>query len=599
MTVVANGAIRHVQPAYWWVGMQHKTLQILLHGDNIGAMTPSIGQKGVKLVRTVRPTNANYLILYVDLTEAQAGTFDILLTRGRKQLKVPYALHTRRPGSALRKGFSAEDVIYLAMPDRFANADPRNDVVKGLHDQQVDRHEPFARHGGDLKGLTRHLDYLADLGITALWLTPTLVNDMPQGAYHGYAATDLYLTDPRLGTNEDYFALVRAAHDRGIKVIKDLVFNHCGLENFLYRDMPDSTWFSHDGHFFQTTHNNVSLTDPHAMISDQQGSVDGWFVSSMPDFNGAHPDVAQYLIQHSIWWVEAADLDGIRQDTYPYNDFNLMAQWCQRMAEEYPHFNIVGEAWLNNNVAISMWQKDSKLATRNSHLPTLMDFPLMGLCDQAFKDNGTDNRPIGQLYEYLTQDHVYANPHNLLIFLDNHDTSRFNRTATQAADTARYRQALAFLLTTRGIPQLYYGDEIGMYADKSQGDGMLRQDFPGGWPTDTLNAFTAVGRAALPYSSHDYARRLLQWRKGNEAVAKGRLMHYAPQNGVYIYARQYKDRLVTVFINSSNQPAQCQRSAYAPLLPRETAYDVIGGATRAIGDSLTIAPRSALILDFQ
>ena len=594
--------IHHVHPLFWWEGMHDTELQILIHADGVADFAPSIEEgRGVKLMRSVSPGSPNYRLLYLDVSEAKAGTFRITMTKkGAKSMVINYELKARGAGSAERKGFTAEDVIYLIMPDRFANGNPDNDVVKGLREAKADRSEPFARHGGDMAGLTDRIDYLSDLGVTAVWLTPTLVNDMPAGSYHGYSATDLYETDPRLGSNEDYKRFVTKAGERGIKVVKDFVFNHCGLENFLYRDMPSPTWFSHDGKYEQTTHATISVFDPHAAQSDLDKSVLGWFVSSMPDFNGKNPDVATYLIQNSIWWIEYAGLSGIRQDTYPYNDFTLMAEWCKRIAREYPNFNIVGEAWLGSNVAVSMWQKDSRLAVPlNSHLPTVMDFPLMSIMNTAFDKPVEGSRGLWSIYEYLAQDAVFANPMNLLVFLDNHDTSRFSRTSDEASDTARYRAAMAFLLTTRGIPQLYYGDEVGMYADKSEGDGMLRRDFPGGWSGDAVSAFTVEGRGKLHYCHYDYVQRLLQWRKTSAAVGKGKLIQYAPTEGCYVYARAYGNEHVAVIINGKDEAVKIASQNYPEVILQRKAKEVISGQTLSVADTIALAPREAIILDYR
>jgi glycosidase len=408
------------------------------------------------------------------------------------------------------------------MPDRFATGttdEQKEQMYKGMK-QNTWSSADMARHGGDLAGMTQHLDYLQDLGVTAIWHTPTLENDMPEQSYHGYAITNYYRTDPRIGSNEDYRNWVDECHKRGIKVIKDIVFNHCGSENFLFRDRPADDWFTYNSIYTPTTYKTGMPGDPNSSKLDFDLTVDGWFTMAMPDFNGRNPLVADYLIQTSIWWIEYAGIDGIRQDTYPYNDFDFMRRWCMDVEREYPGFNIVGETWINNPVAVSYWQKDSPLAApKNSELKTVMDFPMMYMLNSCVdEETDTWDHGFARLCDLLGQDRVYATPNSVFTFLANHDTNRFQPTEEKAKDITRYKQALALLLTLRGIPQLYYGDEIGMYANKSVNDGALRQNFPGGWPGDKNNAFSAEGRTELQAQYHNYTRRLLNWRKGASAI---------------------------------------------------------------------------------
>ncbi|MDE6180317.1 MAG: alpha-amylase, partial [Phocaeicola sp.] len=409
----------------------------------------------------------------MDLSEATPQTFHITLKQGKKQTVIPYEIKQRTTGSSEVKGFNSGDVLYLIMPDRFANGDPSNDIVPGMLEAKVDRNDPFARHGGDLAGITDHLDYLSNLGVTAIWLNPIQENDMKEGSYHGYAITDYYQVDRRLGSNEEFRELVEQAHGKGMKVVMDMIFNHCGSENYLFKDMPSKDWFNFKGSYTQTSYKTASVQDIHASAYERKIAVDGWFTESMPDLNQRNRHVARYLIQSSIWWIEYTGINGIRQDTHPYADFDMMSQWCKAVTDEYPEFNIVGETWLNSNVLVSFWQKDSKLAApRNSNLRTVMDFPLMEQMNKAFDEETTDwHGGLYRLYDYLTQDLVYADPMNLLVFLDNHDTSRFCIKEEAGRKTDRYKQALVFLLTTRGIPQIYYGTEILMAADKANGDG--------------------------------------------------------------------------------------------------------------------------------
>jgi glycosidase len=591
--------VKRVAPSFWWAGMKHAELQIMLYGDRIADADVTLSTSDIFLKEVVKQENPNYLLLYVDLAGAAPQTFDIILKQGKKETRVPYELRARKANASAVQGFNASDVLYLIMPDRFANGNPDNDRVSGMLEQRVDRANGFARHGGDLAGIAQHLDYIADLGVTAIWLNPIQENNMPRGSYHGYAITDYYQTDPRLGTNDEFRDLVKQAHSKGMKVVMDMIFNHCGSENYLFKDMPSRDWFNYKGVYTQTTFKTATQSDPYTSCADKKVAIDGWFTQVMPDLNQRNPHVATYLIQSSIWWIEYAGINGIRQDTHPYADFDMMAQWCKAVNEEYPDFNIVGETWLNSNTQIAFWQKDSKLAApRNSMLPTVMDFPLMGKMLQAVdEETGDWDNGYNNLHDYLSQDFVYANPMNLLVFLDNHDTSRFIRNEADAHNLNRFKQALTFLLTTRGIPQLYYGIEILMAAEKSEGDGMLRRDFPGGWQGDATNAFTAAGRTDLQNEAFDFLKKLLQLRRGNEVIARGALKHYAPQQGVYVYERRLGNCAVVVLLNGKNDARNIDLSHYREVLHTPTARDLISGKSITLGDSLTIAGRGVLLLE--
>lgn len=593
-------AIKKVAPSFWWAGMKNPELQILLYGENLALSDVSVSGEGIYLKETVRQDNPNYLLLYLDLSEAKAQTFQILLKHGKKKLQIPYELKSRVRRGEDVKGFTSEDVLYLIMPDRFANGNPENDVVDGMREKKVDRTDSFARHGGDIQGISNHLDYIADLGVTAIWLNPTQENDMESGSYHGYAITDYYQIDRRFGSNEDFCALVEKAHEKNLKVVMDMIFNHCGSENYLFKDKPSKDWFNYHSNYVQTSFKTASVMDIHAGAFEKKIATDGWFTSVMPDFNQRNRHVARYLIQSSIWWIEYAGINGIRQDTHPYADFDFMSQWCKEVLDEYPYFNIVGETWLNSNVLVSYWQKDSKLAAPlNSNLPTVMDFPLQALMNQAFdEETGEWGGGLYKLYDYQTQDLVYANPMNLLTFLDNHDTSRFAQTDEMAKKLKRYKQAMVFLLTTRGIPQIYYGTEILMTGDKGKGDGDLRKDFPGGWQGDTRNCFIKNGRTALENEAFEFTRQLLNWRKGNQVIGKGNLKHYSIQNGVYVYQREFNGKSVVVIMNGTDDSKELDLTPYQEILPRENALDVLTGKNVNLSGRLRLDGRENLILNF-
>ena len=599
-SLYAASVIKKVAPSFWWAGMNNPELQVLLYGEQISSADVSISSDDIVLQEVVKQDNPNYLILYLNTSEAAPQTFDICLKQGKKQTVIPYELKQRRADAAQIEGFNSSDVLYLIMPDRFANGDASNDVIPGMLEDRVDRNDSFARHGGDFKGIEQHLDYIADLGVTSVWLNPIQENDMQGGSYHGYAITDYYQADRRFGSNEEFRTLVEQAHSKGLKIVMDMIFNHCGSENYLFKDMPSKDWFNFKGNYVQTTFKTATQSDPYASDYEKKIAVDGWFTQSMPDFNQRNRHVATYLIQSSIWWIEYAGINGIRQDTHPYADFDMMARWCKAVNDEYPRFNIVGETWLGNNVLISYWQKNSPLAhPRNSYLPTVMDFPLMDHMNKAFDEETTDGYGgLSRLHEYLSQDIVFADPMHLLTFLDNHDTSRFYRSEADTKNLDRYKQALAFLLTTRGIPQIYYGTEILMAADKANGDGLLRCDFPGGWQNDTHNYFDAANRTALQNEAFSYLKKLLQWRKGNEVIAKGKLKHFSPRQGVYAYERKHGDQSVVVFLNGTDREQTIDLSAYQEILPRTSARNVLEGKEVEIGKELTLSHRGVCVLSF-
>ena len=599
-SLYAASVIKKVAPSFWWASMNNPELQVLLYGEQISSADVSISSDDIVLQEVVKQDNPNYLLLYLNTSEAAPQTFDICLKQGKKQTVIPYELKQRRADAAQIEGFNSSDVLYLIMPDRFANGDASNDVIPGMLEDRVDRNDSFARHGGDFKGIEQHLDYIADLGVTSVWLNPIQENDMQGGSYHGYAITDYYQADRRFGSNEEFRTLVEQAHSKGLKIVMDMIFNHCGSENYLFKDMPSKDWFNFKGNYVQTTFKTATQSDPYASDYEKKIAVDGWFTQSMPDFNQRNRHVATYLIQSSIWWIEYAGINGIRQDTHPYADFDMMARWCKAVNDEYPRFNIVGETWLGNNVLISYWQKNSPLAhPRNSYLPTVMDFPLMDHMNKAFDEETTDGYGgLSRLHEYLSQDIVFADPMHLLTFLDNHDTSRFYRSEADTKNLDRYKQALAFLLTTRGIPQIYYGTEILMAADKANGDGLLRCDFPGGWQNDTHNYFDAANRTALQNEAFSYLKKLLQWRKGNEVIAKGKLKHFSPRQGVYAYERKHGDQSVVVFLNGTDREQTIDLSAYQEILPRTTARNVLEGKEVEIGKELTLSQRGVCVLSF-
>jgi len=530
--------------------MAETELQLMISGDQIADYIPSVTSEKISIKEVVTLPNRNYLLIYLDLTGAVPETFDLVFTRGSKKITVPYELKERNPERMAIESFGPSDVLYLIMPDRFANGDPSNDQIPMRTSYKVDRNNPNARHGGDLKGISDRLDYLSDLGVTAIWLNPVLENDMEGGSYHGYATTNYYKVDPRLGSNEEYMQLIKDAHKKGMKVVMDMIFNHCGSDHPWLKDVPSHDWFNNLDEYVQTSHMKEMYFDPYASEYDKSRMVDGWFVPTMPDLNQRNRHVAKYLIQNSIWWIEYSGVDGIRQDTYPYADYDMMVNWIEAVEKEYPNYNIVGEAWLNNPIGTSFWQKDSPLNPRNTHLKSVMDFRFMGLSHNAFFEETTEwNGGLHGIYEHMTYDFVYPNIYNVLRFLDNHDTDRFLKEYPK--DLSGWKQAITFLLTIPGTPQIYYGTELLMHGNKSRSDGDIRLDVPGGWPGDTINQFTAEGRDAIQNEAFDFLSKLLHWRQSNEVIARGGMKHYVLQKGVYVYERFLGDKKVLIFMNGT------------------------------------------------
>ena len=594
--------------------MKNSELQIMVYGPNIAQASVSIDYPGVTLTDAVKLESPNYLFLYLDINpETQPGTFDILFSRGKETFKQKYELKMREKERAGRKGFSSEDVLYLIMPDRFADGDPSNNSISSMKfPVNVNRNNPNARHGGDLKGIEQHLDYIQELGVTAVWLNPVLENDMPGGSYHGYATTDYYRVDPRFGTNDEYKRLCDEAHAKGLKVVMDMIFNHCGFEHPWVADMPTKDWLNTpewlaarkdktkpevNDKYLQTSYKLTPIVDPYASQVDFKETVDGWFVPTMPDLNQKNPHVMTYLIQNSEWWIETVGIDGIRMDTYPYADAEGMARWMKTLNDEYPNFNVVGETWVTEPAYTAAWQKDSKLSKSNSYLGTVMDFSFYDKINQAKRED-TDGFTTGmnRIYNNFVYDYLYPNPSSVMAFVENHDTDRF---LGNGKDTTALKQALAILLTVNRIPQLYYGTEVLMNGTKEKTDGYVRKDFPGGFAGDGYNAFTAEGRTRAENSMFNWLSRLLHWRQGNDVIIKGKQTQFIPFGGVYVIARQYDGKTAMTVVNGTRKPAQLAVKRYAEVIgAKTTAKDVLTGKTVQLTSDVELAPRGVMILEF-
>ncbi len=587
-----------VEPAFWWSGMQEPELQLMVTGKNIASFRASVSSNEVYLKEAVTLESPNYQVLYLDISNARPGKFDIVFTNGKNNVTYTYELKKRDPERLNMESFNSSDVLYLIMPDRFANGDPSNDQIPMRMPYKVDRNNPNARHGGDLKGISDRLDYLSDLGVTAIWLNPVLENDMEGGSYHGYATTDYYKVDPRFGTNEEYKKLIADAHSKGMKVVMDMIFNHCGSDHPWMSDIPSTDWFNNLGEYVQTSHMKEMYFDNYASEYDKKKMTDGWFVPTMPDLNQRNRHVAKYLIQNSIWWIEYSGVDGIRQDTYPYADYDMMIDWVKAVEKEYLNYNIVGEAWLNNPIGTAFWQRDSKLNNRkDTQLKSVMDFRFMGLSHSAFFEETTEwNGGLHGIYDHMTYDYIYPDIYNVLRFLDNHDTDRFLK--EYPTDLSGWKQGIAFLLTMPGTPQLYYGTELLMHGNKSRSDGDIRLDVPGGWPGDATNHFTREGRDDIQNEAFDYLSKLLKWRRGNDIIAKGKMKHYVLQKGVYVYERYLGDKSVLVFMNGTSKDVTINLDRYAESFKgKKSGLDILKNRKIVLNNALDLSSKEILVLE--
>ena len=600
----ASVSVDRIEPPCWYAGMKNPSVQLMVYGNGIANAKVDLSYPGVAIDSVVRLDSPNYVLIYLNTRGAQPGKMDINFTIGKKKASVPYELRQRDMAGDKRIGFDNTDVLYMLMPDRFADGNPSNNVVPGMRSTTVDRSAPSLRHGGDLAGIEQHLDYFTDLGVTALWFTPVLENDSPDGhgfsCYHGYATTDYYRVDPRFGTNDDYRRLADKAHARGLKMVMDMIFNHCGSSHPWLADMPSHDWFNqpdYKNNYLQTTHKLPVLVDPYASEIDKRETVEGWFVPSMPDLNQHNPHVLTYLIQNSVWWIETVGIDGIRMDTYPYAFADAMAEWLRQLNDEYPNFNVVGETWVESPYYTAAWQTGCKYAPTQTNLKTVMDFSLYASLDSA-KREATDPWRLGfnRVHASLIQDFLYPNPGSVLAFIENHDTDRF---LGEGEDMATLKQALAILLTINRIPQLYYGTEVLMNGTKKITDGYVRKDFPGGFPGDQQNCFTAKGRTGKQNEMYDWLKTLLHWRKGNTTISQGSMKQFVPHKGIYVIARQHAGNTVLTIVNGANEPATMPVKRYAEVIGAATqARDIHTGRDISLTQDLDLPARATLILTF-
>ena len=589
----ALAELDHVQPSSWWIGMQHKDVQIMLHGNDIGDDKVRVSYPGVALIDVQHSDNNNYLFVTLRISDdAEPGKVGITLDSDTAWVD----LLEREPGSAQRQGFNNSDVIYLITPDRFANGDSTNDEVADLKEGK-NREHVGGRHGGDIQGIIDHLDYLDDMGYTQLWLMPVLENDQASYSYHGYSTTDYYRIDPRYGSNGLYRQLSDQLAKRNMGLIKDVILNHIGSEHWWMKDMPASDWINHGGKFVGTNHRRETMHDPHAAPGEAAGFKDGWFVPSMPDLNQRNPLLATYLIQNSIWWIETAKLSGIRLDTYSYPDSAFLSEYTRRVMQEYPNFSMVGEEWSTNPAIVSYWQRGTKRHDGyQSALSSLMDFPLQDAVVKGLTAPETWSSGISSIYQTLANDFVYGNASDLVVFPDNHDMSRIFSQLNE--DIALTKMALAFYATTRGTPQYFYGTEILMKNPGTDDHGVIRSDFPGGWPDDKVNGFNGKGLTAEQAEMQAWLRQLLNWRKTSAAVTSGKLVHYIPYDGTYVYFRVADKQRVMVVLNKGQARTIPMSYFHAMLGDAKQGKDVMLGSDVALSGDLALDAKSVRIIEF-
>lgn len=598
--------VQKIEPEFWWSGMKNTELQLLVYGKNIQHLQAEFSD-GIQIKEIQKVENPNYLFITVDTKNVQPGTVKINFRSGRKVVQsFDYEFKQRANNSSERKGFDSSDVIYLLMPDRFANGNTKNDAEKSVVEKS-NRADLNGRHGGDIEGIIQNLDYLQDLGVTAIWSTPLLEDNEPTYSYHGYAQSNYYRIDPRYGTNDDYKRMADEMHQRDMKLIMDYVTNHWGSKHWIIQDLPSSDWIhmwngkeaEKLGGFQRSNYRMTTQFDVNAAKTDAQGCMAGWFDTTMPDMNLSNPQVFNYMAQNAIWWIEFAGLDGLRVDTYSYNDKKAIANWTKNIIDEYPNLNIVGEVWMHDQAQISYWQKDSKISAiqnYNSNLPSVMDFTLHDAIGQVFgEDEQTWEKGMIRVYENFANDFLYADVNNLLVFAENHDTSRFNQIFPDFED---YKLVMGLIMTVRGIPQIYYGSEIGMAGDKSKGDGDIRRDFPGGWKADKQNAFTEVGRTVKQKEYFDFTKKLMNWRKGKEVIHSGKTLHYIPQSNVYVFFRYNAKESVMVVLNNNPKPQKIDLSRFSEGIKEFTSgKDILSGKVIDLDNELEIGGKTPMILE--
>ena len=605
-----NSQIEIVHPPNWWIGFENQNLQLLVKGENISQYGVSINYPGVSISQIHKADSPNYLFLDLIISSnTKAGTFKIRFNNGNEKIIYDYNLDNKRNLNEQVNGFDSSDVIYLITPDRFANGNYSNDIINKLQENKIDRNDNYARHGGDFEGIINNMDYIKNMGFTSLWLNPVLINDMKEGSYHGYATTDYYTPDPRFGTMDDYLKFSEKAIENDIKIIKDIIVNHCGLYHWWMDDLPFKDWLNFQEIYLKSddesikkntvysNHRRTTIQDIYAADVDYRGMLDGWFVPTMPDLNQRNKFMSEYLIQNSIWWIETLNLSGIRQDTYPYAEKEFLSNWARRIMNEYPKFNIVGEEWSYNPLRIAYWQEgNNNKDGYESNLKSTMDFAMQkAISEGIFEEEKWDTGLI-KIYENLSNDFYYSDPNSLLIFNDNHDMSRIFTQMKE--DVSKTKMAISLMLVLPRIPQILYGTEILMEDSANPGDhGLIRTDFPGGWKNDKSNAFTSQNLEENQLEMQNYLRTLLNFRKNSKAIHKGKTLHYAPKNGIYLLSRKFNDESVIYIVNKNKVDVLLDTKRFDEIgIEGRELYDINSGKKYTWTGKINLENNKSIIL---
>jgi len=599
-TMKPKPIVERAEPTFWWTDMKNPDLQLMLYGPGISNAAISINYPGVTILEKKISDNPNFVFLYLNIAKtAKPGIVNIALKRGRAKQVLAYELKSRRKNSAERKSFTEADAVYLLMPDRFANGNTANDSIYG-YVQGVNRAVPGARHGGDIEGIIQKVPYIADLGATALWTTPLFDNNDVNYSYHHYGCSDYYKIDPRLGKNDDYPRLAEACHANGLKLIIDIVPNHCSSAHWWLKDKPANDWFNEWPQYTGSNYRMTAWTDPHASVSDLQRLTKGWFAPNMPDFNLKNKLLFDYLTQAYIYWIEYANIDGIRVDTYPYNDIRVAAQFIQTIRNEYPAMNVVGECWVKTPAEIAYYQSGNNNKDGfDSRLTSVMDFCLKDVLTSSINESEGWESGMARFYAHYAQDFVYPNTNLIMNFLDNHDIDRFSTAVKR--DVAKYKMGLALLITARGYPQIYTGTEIMLDGIAGNYEGH-RFDFPGGWTTDKRNAFTAEGRTAEENDIFNYTRKLLNYRKNNSVLQNGKMKQFIPYDGIYVYFRYNNSKKVMVVANNNAVEKVLELGRFEEMLgshSKTSAKDIISDKNYVFLNAMNIPPKTVLILEIE
>ncbi len=588
--------IQKIEPTYWWTEMKQPELQLMLYGTGISSAEILINYPGISISRKQLTDNPNYVFLYLNITEkAHPGKFNIIIIKDKKKQTIVYELKKRHEGSSARKSFTEADAIYLLMPDRFSNGNTVNDSVSGYH-QGVHREIAGARHGGDIDGIISKIPYLADLGITALWTTPLFEDNDTQYSYHQYACTDYYKIDPRLGKNEDYLRLSETCHQNGLKLIIDVVPNHCGWKHWWINDLPAKDWLNTWPTYTSSNYRMTAWTDPHASESDLYKLTHGWFAPNMPDLNLQNPLLFDYLRQVYTFWIETANIDGLRVDTYPYNDIKTAAKFIQEIRNEYPNMNVVGECWVKTPAEIAYYQSGNNNKDGfDSRLTSVMDFCLKDVFSSAFNENESWDGGMARFYSLYAQDFVYPNPNMIMNFLDNHDIDRYSTAVKR--DLLKYKMGLAMLITSRGYPQIYYGTEIML--DGIPGDYQgHRFDFPGGWATDKRNGFTTDGRTNAENEVFNYLKILLNYRKNNPVLQNGKMKQFIPENGIYVNFRYNNEKTIMIIANNNQEIKELNLNRFKEMLVgKSEGVEITSSKKYSLQNPVSVPAKTVLILE--